>query len=74
MEGDPTYPAVVLRDPRKQKIWIRLETMDLHVPRFKVAISVIFVMFLGIPQYLIFLNICYIQIIFRIFNYFGSKL
>ncbi|XP_064082523.1 histone-lysine N-methyltransferase SETD1-like isoform X2 [Macrobrachium nipponense] len=36
VEGDPTYPAVVLRDPRKQKIWIRPETMDISVPRFKI--------------------------------------
>lgn len=36
VEGDPTYPPVVLRDPRKQKIWIRPETMDLTVPRFKI--------------------------------------
>ncbi|XP_068207015.1 histone-lysine N-methyltransferase SETD1 [Palaemon carinicauda] len=36
VEGDPTYPAVVLRDPRKQKIWIRPETMDIAVPRFKI--------------------------------------
>ncbi|XP_042232871.1 histone-lysine N-methyltransferase SETD1-like isoform X2 [Homarus americanus] len=36
VEGDPTYPPVVLRDPRKPKIWIRPETMDLTVPRFKI--------------------------------------
>ncbi|KAK7086100.1 hypothetical protein SK128_010805 [Halocaridina rubra] len=36
VEGDPTYPTVVLRDPRKQKIWIRPETMDISVPRFKI--------------------------------------
>ncbi|XP_076065509.1 histone-lysine N-methyltransferase SETD1-like isoform X2 [Oratosquilla oratoria] len=36
VEGDPTYPPVVLRDPRKHKLWIRPETLDLTVPRFKI--------------------------------------
>lgn len=34
--GDPTYPIVPLRDPRSHltRIWTRLETLDLPVPRY----------------------------------------
>lgn len=36
--GDPTYPPVCPRDPRSHltRIWNRLETMDIPVPRFKI--------------------------------------
>lgn len=35
--GDPTYPLVTPRDPRSHltRIWTRLETLDLPVPRYK---------------------------------------
>ncbi|XP_044740720.1 histone-lysine N-methyltransferase SETD1 [Chrysoperla carnea] len=36
--GDPTYPPVCPRDPRSHltRIWTRLETLELPVPRFKI--------------------------------------
>ena len=36
--GDPTYPVVNVRDPRSQiqRLWSRLEVLDLPVPRFRV--------------------------------------
>ncbi|KAF7283644.1 hypothetical protein GWI33_023282 [Rhynchophorus ferrugineus] len=36
--NDNTYPPVTLRDPRSHltRIWTRLETLDLPVPRFKI--------------------------------------
>ncbi|CAL4066481.1 unnamed protein product, partial [Meganyctiphanes norvegica] len=36
VEGDPTYPTVIVRDPRKPKIWKRSEVMDITLPRFKI--------------------------------------
>lgn len=38
--GDPTYPVVIPKDPRSPltRIWARMETIDLPVPRFKVII------------------------------------
>lgn len=35
--NDPTYPQVIPRDPRSHltRIWARLETLDLPVPRFE---------------------------------------
>ena len=40
--NDPTYPPVQVRDPRSQitRIWTRLETLDIPVPRFKVRFLV----------------------------------
>jgi hypothetical protein len=37
--GDPTYPVVNVRDPRSQiqRLWSRLEVLDLPVPRFRVC-------------------------------------
>lgn len=34
--NDPSYPPVTTRDPRSHltRIWTRLETLDLPVPRF----------------------------------------
>lgn len=36
--NDNTYPPVILKEPRSQltRIWSRLETLDLPVPRFKI--------------------------------------
>ncbi|KAF5301069.1 hypothetical protein FQA39_LY10888 [Lamprigera yunnana] len=36
--NDPSYPPVVPRDPRSHltRIWTRLETMELPIPRFKI--------------------------------------
>ncbi|KAJ8913700.1 hypothetical protein NQ315_007417 [Exocentrus adspersus] len=39
--NDPSYPPVTPRDPRSHltRIWTRLETMDLPVPRFKIDVN-----------------------------------
>ncbi|GAB6030334.1 hypothetical protein CHUAL_006001 [Chamberlinius hualienensis] len=44
--GDPTQPVVQVRDPRsmKNRIWTRLETLELSVPRFKIDDN-----YVGIP-------------------------
>lgn len=38
VQGDPTYPAVHVRDPRSQiqRLWSRPEVLDLPVPRFRI--------------------------------------
>lgn len=40
--NDPNYPPVVPRDPRSHltRIWTRLETLDLPVPRYFVFIYI----------------------------------
>lgn len=55
VEGQSMFSVLSVRDPRKQRLWISSETVDLPIPRFQViSIAILFIklLFINCPFFI----------------------